>query len=544
MLWLGVFLPRLPIEVFQRSLAGALPFAVCDRLTVLYACDAAQALGVHTGQKRATALALAPQLLIVERDPDRERRALEQVAAWALQFTPSVSLPPPTADGSLAVPAANARAAGVTTPTRAAGAATGTRTPRAPAAKRAAAARAEPAADPRAHGLLLEIEPSLRLFGGLEPLLQRLRDGLDELGFDARIGCAATAGAAWLLAQHGSEAPALDERALEARLASLPVRLLEHARPHHAVLESLGVRTLGELTRLPRAGIARRFGKTLLEELDRASGRQPEPRAWFEAPAVFDAKLELLAQIEQAEALLFAARRLLAQLGGWLLARHGATRSVLLAAEHDEAPATRIELKLAEPSRDVARLTALLREQLNVTQLPEPVHTLRLHCDAIESTTIDSGELFPSRTASHEGLGPLVERLQARLGRQRVQRLLLASDHRPETSYRIAMVDRLSQLAGHGTFGETAALGALPRPLWLLREPMPLAERANRPYWNGRLTLLAGPERIETGWWDGSLVQRDYFVAEDEAHTLYWIYRERLPATAHGGGWFLHGKFG
>ena len=81
MLWLGVFLPRLPLEVFQRSVVAGLPFAICDRLTVLFACDVAQAMGVHSGQKRATALAISPQLVLVERDAAREREALEQIAA-------------------------------------------------------------------------------------------------------------------------------------------------------------------------------------------------------------------------------------------------------------------------------------------------------------------------------------------------------------------------------------------------------------------------------------------------------------------------------
>ncbi len=82
--------------------------------------------------------------------------------------------------------------------------------------------------------------------------------------------------------------------------------------------------------------------------------------------------------------------------------------------------------------------------------------------------------------------------------------------------------------------------GHLPRPLWLLRAPQPLRERNNRPWLNSALNMVAGPERIETGWWDSNLVQRDYFVAEDDAHTLYWIYRERQAA----GGWFVHGRFG
>jgi protein ImuB len=52
----------------------------------------------------------------------------------------------------------------------------------------------------------------------------------------------------------------------------------------------------------------------------------------------------------------------------------------------------------------------------------------------------------------------------------------------------------------------------------------------------GDFTLLAGPERIEAGWWDGEDVVRDYFIARTRAASLAWIYR----ATE---GWFLHGLF-
>jgi protein ImuB len=116
-----------------------------------------------------------------------------------------------------------------------------------------------------------------------------------------------------------------------------------------------------------------------------------------------------------------------------------------------------------------------------------------------------------------------------------VHRVLLAADHRPEVAYRIAPIDRpLPQV--------DAPLPGMPRPLWLLDQPVALAERGQRPWWHGPLTLLAGPERIETGWWDGHLVQRDYFVAEGELSGWVWIYRTRN--TGGDSGWFLQGVFG
>jgi len=80
-----------------------------------------------------------------------------------------------------------------------------------------------------------------------------------------------------------------------------------------------------------------------------------------------------------------------------------------------------------------------------------------------------------------------------------------------------------------------------PRPLWLLAAPRALNEVASKPHYrNGPLALIAGPERIESGWWDTGGIMRDYFVAQTPDHSTLWIYRERRQP----GGWYLHGIFG
>ena len=82
-------------------------------------------------------------------------------------------------------------------------------------------------------------------------------------------------------------------------------------------------------------------------------------------------------------------------------------------------------------------------------------------------------------------------------------------------------------------------LGFGERPLWLLHRPRPLAEIGERPHHEGPLELLAGPERIESGWWDGDDAARDYFVARACNESLVWIFRDRRGE----GGWYLHGVF-
>lgn len=530
-LWLALSAPLLPIEIFLRGTeqahgapvgvahaaappdaaapADIAPLAVCEHQRILLANNAARALGVSAGIKQATALALAPSLRLLERNLAGEEQALRQLACWAGQFTPSVSLQPPQVSEA------------------------GTH------------ARASRGAHPG--GLLLEIAPSLTLFGGLDALLSRVGTGAAALGFSVQMACAPTPSGAWLLALQRNGLRAMTPEQLAPVLASLPVELLPSARPHMATLESIGARTLGDLHNLPRAGLARRFGKALLIELDQAFGRMPEPRRWFEAPERFDSRLELLAQIEVAEALLFAANRLILALTGWLSARHAAVRRVDLLGEHDDDSPTCVSLRLSDATRDPARLTGLLRERLASVRLPAPVHTIRLHCDEVVPLAASTDALFPSPAQTRESLNRLIERLQARLGPEHVQKLLLVADHRPEAASRTQPVGRHeapSTRSAPVASPSPIATGALPRPLWLLSTPIALQERNNRPYWRGPLTLLAGPERIESGWWDCNLVQRDYFIAADESDMLLWIYRERLPDADSRQGWFVQGKFG
>jgi len=77
-----------------------------------------------------------------------------------------------------------------------------------------------------------------------------------------------------------------------------------------------------------------------------------------------------------------------------------------------------------------------------------------------------------------------------------------------------------------------------PRPLWLLPVPQPLAGLLDAQPW----VLREGPERIESGWWDGADVRRDYYVAESPAGELAWIFRDHRRGT-DDGEWFLHGLF-
>jgi protein ImuB len=174
--------------------------------------------------------------------------------------------------------------------------------------------------------------------------------------------------------------------------------------------------------------------------------------------------------------------------------------------------------------------------------LAAPTLELRLQCHELVRTPAPNGELFPTRQSQSEGLTRLLERLRARLGDAQVLRVVPLADHRPERACELRPVAQPAAAALPPPNRNEEHL-PLHQPVWLLPVPRMLAERDAMPLLEGRpLQLLSGPERIESGWWDGELVTRDYFIAQAGDGSLVWLFRNRLPSEA--GGWFLQGQFG
>ncbi len=507
MLWIALYPPALSLEAFAATLGmaqHALPLALLDAQRIRCVNRVAWQLGVKPGLKRATALALVPQLLFGQADAARDAQALRALAHAALAFTPSVTL-----DGG----------------------------------------SDKDAAPPC---VLLEVRPSLRYFGGLASLLQRLQAALAPLGLRVRIASAPTALGAALLARWrtGFEqgAHSLDLRALHAHLDAAPLALLGAARVQADVLTGMGLHTLGDLRRLPRDGLARRCGEALLDELDRARGERADPREWLTLASSFEARLELFERADSSAPLLQAAAVLLARLVAWAGAQHARIGGFVLALRHERRHRTEIQvpehtelpIALAEASSDPKHLQSLLHERLARLTLSAPTLELRLRCHQLVRRAAPNGELFPTTASAQEGLLRLIERLQARLGPERVCRPLRVEDHRPERATAWQPAFRVAAQPTAVSNGPT-----LTRPVWLLPQAQALPERASHPLLEGRpLQLLAGPERIESGWWDGEPAARDYFIAQAHDGALVWIYRARLPlAQSAGEGWFLQGRF-
>lgn len=409
--------------------------------------------------------------------------------------------------------------------------------------------------------VLVEASSSLRLFGGEATLHQRLdpacSDDAAAIGI-VRLAWAPTALASLAAVRAGMQACSLDMPTW----AKLPLETLSAARPAAPMLARLGCQTLADILQLPRAGLVRRFGQPLVDALDRLQGRLPDALAWLIPPPTFVARHELPFRVEHAGALITGARRLLLALEGWLAARQAGVAAFTLFWQHDAmrsrgvAAGGSLTVRCATPTRSAARLEHLLSEHLRQITLAAPVGDLRLEASDIRALATDEASLLP-RTAQAQTSGEAsareradaLTRIAIRLGANRVLRPEVHADRRAERE--IAWVphdtpdDAQPADAGQGPIPPHWKDGQ-PRPAWRLPQPDRLPLVAGQPALDGKpLVLLAGPHRIEGGWWgpaDTEGVQRDHWVARDSRCRLLWIYQEH-SCTASPGPWFWQGLF-
>jgi protein ImuB len=479
MLWLALSFASLPLDVYTRADNAGSALAVADTRHVVIACNrAAGERGVKRGMPVAAASALASDLNVVPRSVAAEEAALERVAAWAIQFTPAVTIARPSE-------------------------------------------------------VLLEIEGSLAVFGSVRKLWTEVAEGLRALGLAASIACAPTPLAAQWFARARLPVRLRRIEALRASVAELAVEVMQPAPEALELMQNVGVKTVSDCLALPRDGLARRLGQDFVDSLDRALGVIPDARLFYTPPAVFSASQPLPAPAQAAEMLLFAARRLFVELCGFLEATSQGVQRLTFTLSHHKLAPTKLSLSLVSATRDPDHLTNVLRERLQRATLPDPATVLALQTELLLPLASRNLSFLPDAGEQHEAAAQLIERLRARLGDDAVLGLKRYGDHRPECAWRAC---------APGTHDEALAASraiTAGRPLWLLARPQRLREAADVPWYDGRLTLLTRPERIESGWWDGNDVRRDYFVASNPREALLWIYRER----AHDAGWYLHGFF-
>jgi protein ImuB len=474
-LWMAVHLPRLSLQALGIQPSSREPLALLEgegrRLRILDCTAGAAALGVQPGQPLNSARALAPGLQTRPREAAREQAALLKLAECGHGFTPTVSLESPAS-------------------------------------------------------LLLEVEGSAHLFGGPETIRERARQAFAAQGFSAALAVAPTPLAALWLAKAGVEITATSLDELRSTLGRLPLQAVTCAADATDAFQRLGLRQLADLLRLPRDGLAKRFGPEFLHTLDQALGLAPDPRGSWQAPRRCRLSRELPGEFTSLDHLQPHIEELVAALCRELRAYDAGADRLRLLFKHWRQSPTVMTVGSAEPCCDPKRWNTLLQAQLADCRLTSSVHELQLLSGRLRPFTATNAELLGSGSRPGDPLGKLVDLLRARLGHSRVFGLVATTDARPERSWR-----RVEP----GT-----ALDARPtpvRPIQLLAQPLPLEHTGGvLRHRDAALKLTRGPERIEGGWWDGETWIRDYYQAVSSRGSLLWVFQER-------NRWFLHGFF-
>ena len=500
--------------------------------------------GLESGLTLAAARAVIPNIETTPDEPDHDARALQNLSDWCASFTPW------TAPESLAEPAMGA-------------------------------------------GVWLDVTGCAHLFGGEDGLLDHLLRRVHCLGFAAQAALADTPGAAWAVARYGRAASSENKAEAgwgivspgehRAILKALPVAALRLSAAAREGLDRLGLRRIGDLYDLPRGPLAARFGETLVQRLDQALGRVAEaisPRAPTRAYRVRLAFPEAIGHLDDVAAGL---GRLLKRLEQRLTDERLGLRRAEFTLYRVDGAISRATVGTSRPVRDPDHLQRLFTERLDGLDLGFGVEVMTIAAPVVEpmaAAQLGLDEFVgASRGAAQREtrLGPLVDRLETRLGRGSVMRLEARASHVPE---RASLA--LSALDGSPRSIDAAPpldkpqselrRGSRPRPLRLFERPQAVDAVAEVPdgppvlfRWRRvvhRVVHAEGPERIAAEWWrdaalpgeDRSHLTRDYYRIEDNEGRRFWLFREGLyelppsPQTEvftpiRAPRWFLHGMF-
>jgi protein ImuB len=477
MLWACLFLPKLPLEVFAQAQTNTMPFAIEEQRKnqrfVLWANHTATEQGIENGMTIPTAQSLVEKLNVRPRHLPLECKALHDMGIWAHQFTPHISLKPPAC-------------------------------------------------------ILLEIESCLRLFGGLESFDQRLRQQLDPCYYTYHLSYGSTPLAAHALSQAGISHNIIDNELDDSDLHDVAIPCLTLEGKHREHLQGMGLRTLGDLLQLPKDELGQRFGKGLLSYLDKVIGQQADPQPPFHIPQHFHNDVPFTCEISNTQMLLFPLKRLLQNLGNYLISTQKAVKQFTLLLHHHDKTSTPLVIQMSQSAFKWQDFMTVTQLHLERTTLAQPVLSMSLQATQFLPLQVLHKDLLGKSIDMDSESHQLIDRLRARLGPKAVTGIALKQEHRPEKAWEFIHPGK-----------QQAEYKTLKRPLWLLNRPKLLRVKEQQPFFHGLLDLMQGPERIETGWWDDTPVNRDYYIAKHVRGDTYWIYQDRDNTRK----WYLHGIF-
>jgi protein ImuB len=501
---LSIWLPHLAIERWGKSsdfppeAPAVLTVEGTHGLIIHAVTPAAAECGARVGARLTDARALDPALVAVPADPAGDAALVERLAVWARRWSPLVEV-----DGD---------------------------------------------------GLRLDVSGVAHLFGGEAGLVCDVRKRFAALGLTASVAIAPTAAAAWALSHFAPSPQPLSrrgERGLVERLSPLHVSALRLDADTVRTLERLGLKTIGALMEMPRLALARRFrgAEDVVDALDRALGRKPEPLTAAPAEPPPRALLKLEEPATHPEAASQALERLVPMLVAKLEERKLGARRLSLSGYRVDGSTAVASVATSIPSREPKHLQRLLSDKTAALNPEFGFDAFALTADWAEELGASQESLVEEPSGTRE-LARLIDRLTVKLGPTRVRRPQPHESHLPEKAS--AWIAAISSSPSSNDGEEPKRPHhLLDRPeaidvIYATPEGVPRRFRWRRAVHD--IARVEGPERIAPEWWrePSSARLRDYYRVEDVSGRRYWIYREGLIADGRGGlpGWFIHGLFG
>ena len=404
--------------------------------------------------------------------------------------------------------------------------------------------------------LAIDIRGSLRLFGSPRGLSRTLRPKLEdklrqlELAPLYTEAASPSASASVLLARTGHTVLIQQRDGLRSELGGLAIEFLAVDKAIKKRLASCGLHYLRDLWRLPSAALRLRFGRELSDYLSQLLGAINTSMPRWHEPLVFNRSISPDAHAETPSDILWLARQLLEQMVTFLHQHHKTTDHLHFELTDITLQTQIIELHTRKPVREAAVWLMLLELKLQKAVIARSIKSIHLICSNFLDYLPEGAH--PScktvqLTDSDKTTPALLELLSARLGKEAIFSIHQQEDHDPVIAGHYQAYEHAYTFRSHAK--SPRSRGFLPagtQPCLLLPAPVPLAIRQQKPVYLSPLLLVRGPERLETRWWTGQDIQRDYYVARNMQGMRLWIFRDlkrsREPATAKSC-WFLQGLF-
>ncbi len=519
------------------------------------ACEEARRYGVRAGQKVAEATALVARLNVLSVTFAEIDQALGRVAEVAMGFGTTAAIQLSVASQRSGPPSSQKPA---TMEVRGYGF-----SPQGRAPLSAVRGGAQNSFDRSASGdgpfdtVWLDITGAAHLRGGEEGLLDALGEQVSGLGHNVHLAIAdgpriAQSLARWGVSDRGHLIAPANNGALA--MASLPVRALPLPPDRIAFLLRVGVLTVGDLVKLPKAEALSRLGPRGAEALAVASGFDPAPLVPFALPPVLEEEVSFDEGVESVEPRLFVMRGVTSRLSARLLARgeactrldvefvYDASMARRALAERgqvsndERAPRERFHVDLPAPLHSATDFFRVLRTRLERTTLIAPVMNMRIAISEIARARRAQLDFARDTQADPNSLPAFLAELSAEIGPERVGTFVLCDAIRPEARARLMPVKDVESksapmnAAFNDEKNQICPARLLKNPISLGRAGSSVVAVTGQLYVVERRRFIGRLDDVE--WWTEKPCSRDYFRTTLSSGATYAKVR---PEVATGG---------